>query len=136
MGETYILRVSSRIVHPVTPADETFGLLAEQMLVGCAVKLFDMFAAKYKSLDGPVTVLDLIDLGRDGSHNSKVVTGTLEGPPKIGILVDGLEGAIGQHDIHRDPLICNDAVMALEPTVSSSEARTHIANTLAGPSHY
>jgi hypothetical protein len=64
------------------------------------------------------------------------VPGTLEGPPKVRVLVDGLEGAVSQDDIHGDPLICDDTVMTLKPTVSASEARTHIANALAGASHY
>jgi hypothetical protein len=65
MRMTHIFRVSSGIVHPVTPVDKTFGLFAEQVLVRSVVKLLNMFAAKNKSLNGPVTVLNLIDLGTD-----------------------------------------------------------------------
>lgn len=121
---------------PVGPVDDALRLLSKEMLIGGMIQLLNVFATEDKCLDGPVSVLDLIHLGSDGSHNTKVVTSTLEGPPKIGLVIDGLERSISQDNVERDPLICDDTVMALEPAMSTTKAWTHIANALACSGHW
>jgi hypothetical protein len=95
-----------------------------------------MLPAENESLDSPITVLYLIDFGSDGSHNTKVVTSTLEGPPKIGLVINGLERAISHDNVERNPLISNDAMMTLKPAVTTTKTGAHVANALAGSGHF
>lgn len=121
---------------PVGPVNDALRLLPKEMLIGGMIQLLDVLATENKCLDGPVSVLDLIHLGSDRSHNTKVVASALEGPPEIGLLVDGLERSISQDNVERDPLICDDTVMALKPAMSTTKAWTHIANALTCSGHW
>lgn len=121
---------------PITPIDKTFRLLAQKILVGSLIKLLDVLPAENKSFDSPITVLYLIDFRSDRGHDTKVVSSSLEGPPKIGLVVDGLERAISHDNVERNPLISNDAMMALKPAVTTTKTGAHVANALACSSHF
>ena len=58
----YVLGVGVRVVEPVRPVDDTLRLLPEEMVVGSLVNLGDLVTTVDDGLDGPVAVLNVIDL--------------------------------------------------------------------------
>ena len=105
------------------------------MVIGGLVEGLDLVAGEHESLDGPLLVVGGVDLDRDRSDDAKVVAGTLDGPPEVRVGVDGLEGAIGQHDVHRDKLVGNEAVVSLKPAVATPESRAEVADAFASSRH-
>ena len=132
----YLVWVGSGAVHPVGPVDDALRLLSQQMLIGSLVHLLYLIATEDESLNSPVAMLYLIDLGSDRGDDAKVLAGSLHGPPKVRLLVNRLQGAVGEDHVYRDELICDEAVVALKPAVAASKGRARVADALASPGDY
>lgn len=133
---TYVVGVGVRVVKPVRPVDDTLRLLPEEMVVGSLVNLGDLVTTVDEGLDGPVAVLNVVDLDSGRGDDTKVVASTLHSPPEVRVLVDGLDGTVGEDDAKGHPLVGDDTMVTLEPTVTTTKGRAHVADTLASASHY
>lgn len=133
---TYVVGVGVRVVEPVRPVDDALRLLPEEMVIGSLVNLGDLVTTVDDGLDGPVAVLNVVDLDSGRGDDAKVVASTLHSPPEVGVLVDGLDGTIGKDDTKGHPLVGDDTMVTLEPTVTATKGRAHVADTLASASHY
>lgn len=132
----HVGRVSAGNVEPVRPVDHIrrLGTILQEVIVGSLVDLLDLGPAEDESDDGPVRVHNVINLRGDGGDDAEVLARTLHRPEEIGGLIDGLQRAVGKHNIHRNKLIRNEAMVTLEPAVSATQTRSKIADTFTGTS--
>lgn len=63
--------------------------------------------------------------------NPKIVPSSLHGPPKIRLGVDGFQVAIGKDNVHREKLVSYQTMMALEPTMTTTQCWSEIADAFA-----
>lgn len=136
-AKTYVLGISIGVVEPVRPVNDIGGLFAvlQEVLVCGLVDLLDLIAAEGDGLDGPVAVLDVEDLGGDGGDDAVVMAGTLDGPPEVRAGVNAGQSAVGKDDVHRLKLVGNQTMVALKPTVATTESRAQVADTFTGSGH-
>ena len=89
---SYLPCIKCRVVEPIGPVHDIRALLSilENVLVRRLVNRLYLVAAKDDRLDCPDWAYDIVDLGRDGGDNSKVVTCTLHAPPEIRLGVNCL----------------------------------------------
>lgn len=134
---TYVLGVDGRNVQPVGPVVDVLSLLSVlgEEVVGSFVDLLDLITSEHEGDNGPIAVLNVINLGCDGGDDAKVVAGTLHTPPKVRILVNGLDATISENNVHGNKLVGEKTMVALKPSVTTSESGTQVADTLAGSSN-
>ena len=101
------------------------------MRVHSFVDLLDLVAAEGNDLNGPVPVLDVVDLGGHRGDDAEVVARTLYGPPELGAGVQSDKRAVGKHNVHRLELVCNKPVAALQPAVATTQGGSEVADTFA-----
>lgn len=82
------------------------------------------------SFNGPIGVLDVIDLRSHRCNDAEVVSSALHGPEKIGVGVNSLQFAICSNNVHRFELIYNQTVMALKPAMTTSQCGSEAADAL------
>lgn len=135
---TYVVGISAWVVKPVRPVYQAnwLGTVLQQIVVGSLVDGTNLVTTEGDGFNRPVAVLDVEDLGGERSNNAKVVASTLHRPPKVRLCVDRRQGSIGKNNIHRNKLISDQSMVALEPAMTSTETGTENANTLACSSNY
>lgn len=129
----YIVGVERCVVLPVGVVLDIIGLGAvlEESLAGSLVDGFELAAAEDDGLDRPVWGHNIVDLCRGRGDNTEVLASAEHSPPQIGLAVDRLQVTIGENDIERLELVRDEAVMALEPAVSTTESGAQVADAFA-----
>lgn len=99
---TYVVGVSAWVVKPVGPVDQAFWLCAvlQQIVVGSLVHSPNLITAESEGFNGPVAILNVKDLGSQGSNDTKVVASALHRPPKVGVCINCRQGSVGKDDVH------------------------------------
>ena len=112
------------------------GAVVGKLVVGDLVDLFDLVSAEDKSLNRPIGMLDVVNLGGDGCDDAEIVTGTLESPHQLRLSVNRLQRPVRQHYVQRKPLVHHQPSATLEPTMTTSEGGTQVADAFTCPSYY
>lgn len=120
-------------MEPIRPVDNIRRLRAvlEQVVVCSIVHGSNLVTRKDDGLDGPITVLNSIDLGSHRRNDAKVVASTVESPPEIGLGIDGLQLSVGKDNVHGYKLIGNETVVALKPAMATTESWAHHTDAFA-----
>lgn len=131
---THVGRVNAGDVEPVRPVDHTgrLGAVLQEVVVGGLVDRVDLGTAEGESHDGPVAVLDVVNLRGQRGDDAKVMASTLHRPEEVRRGVDGSQATIGKHDVHRNELVRDESVVALKPAVSATQGGTHKTDTFTG----
>jgi hypothetical protein len=135
--QLYLLTVDCCIVHPIGPNVQVRSLLAtlKNVLVGSIINFLDLVSAKHDSINGPISMLDVVNLGSDRCYDAEVVARTLHTPPQVRGAIDCFQVSVREHNIHRLELVGDETVVTLKPPVAATEGGSQEAHTFATASH-